>query len=161
MAISVSKGTPKDRHTLTPHLVIRDANQAVAYYKRAFGAEEMSRFGGPDGQIMHAMLKIGDSMFTLSDEYPDMGSRSPKWYNGTTVSMYIYCDDVDAVFKRAIEAGGTSVMPVQDMFWGDRWGKLTDPFGHEWSIATHKEDIAPEEMAKRAQEAMKNMAAHK
>jgi PhnB protein len=144
---------PEGLHTVTPHLVVRNAAQAIEFYKRAFGAEERSRFEMPVGAIGHAELKIGDSVIFLADEMPAPGgSQSPQSVGGSTCTLNIYVDDVDKLFDQAVNAGGKSVMPVADMFWGDRYGTLTDPFGHVWSIATHKEDLSNEEIAERAQE---------
>lgn len=143
---------PQGYHSLTPYLVVRDGVRAIDFYKQSFGATELSRMAGPDGKIAHAELKIGDSIFMLSDEM--MGNRSPQSLGGSAVSIFLYVDDVDSVFNRAVSAGAKSDMLPADMFWGDRYGKLTDPFGHLWGIATHIEDVAPAEMEKRAREAM-------
>lgn len=148
------KPIPEGYHTVTPYLVVKGAADAIDYYKRAFGAVERARMPGPEGLIMHAELQIGDSLVMLSDETPNMGNRSPKTLGGTTVSVFLYVDDVDAVHQRALDAGGTQKMAVSDMFWGDRFGTLVDPFGHEWGIATHVEDVTPEEMGRRAAQAM-------
>ncbi len=144
------KPIPEGYHTVTPYLVVRDAARALDFYKRAFGAVERFRMPGPGGKITHAEIQIGDSMIMLADEFPEMGCRSPQAFNGTPVSIFLYVEDVDATFKQAVTAGATSQMPVQDMFWGDRYGKLADPFGHVWSVATHKEDLTEEEISKRA-----------
>jgi uncharacterized glyoxalase superfamily protein PhnB len=137
---------------------VRGAAQAIEFYKKAFGAEELTRMPSPDGRtVMHAELQIGDSILFLADEFPEMGARSPKALGGSPVTIHLYVADVDAVFNRAIQAGATAQMPPTDMFWGDRYGKLTDPFGHVWSVATHTEDVPPEEMAKRAQAAFAQM----
>lgn len=145
---------PEGFHTITPHLICRDADRAVQFYKQAFGAEELTRMAGPDGKtVMHAELKIGDSLLMICDEYPDMGCRSPLAIGGTPVTLHLYVNDTDTAYERAVKAGATAVMPPADMFWGDRFGKLKDPFGHEWSIATHKEEVSPEECAKRAKTA--------
>ncbi len=154
-----AKSIPEGYHTLTPYLVVRGASQAIEFYKRAFGAEELMRMPGPDGKsIMHADLRIGDSRIFLSDEFPDMGCRSPQSLGGTASSLHLYVEDVDAAFKRAVEAGAQVRMPVADMFWGDRYGKLLDPFGHEWGMATHKEDLTPEEIRERANAFFAQMA---
>ena len=143
---------PKPFHTVTPGLSVRGAAEAIAFYKKAFGAQEVMRMPSPDGKsIMHAEIKIGDSIVFLGDEYPDMGCRSPQSLGGSTATLHISVQDVDAAFKRAIEAGAQARMPVTDMFWGDRYGRVADPFGHEWGLATHKEDLKPGEIAKRAQ----------
>jgi PhnB protein len=141
---------PAGFHTATPYLVVRDAARAIEFYKQAFGAKEIFRMPAPDGKIMHGEIQIGDSRVMLSDECPDMGSKSPQALNGSPVSIFLYVEDVDAVFKNAVAAGAKPTAPVQDMFWGDRYGKVTDPFGHQWQIATHKEDVSPHEMEKRS-----------
>ncbi len=143
---------PKPYHTVTPGLSVRGAAEAIAFYKKAFGAQEKLRMPTPDGQrIMHAELKIGDSIVFVGDEVPDMGCRSPQSLGGSTAALHLYVRDVDAAFKRAVEAGAQVRMPVSDMFWGDRYGRVADPFGHEWGLATHKEDLKPAEIAKRAE----------
>ena len=153
-----AKAIPEGYHSVTPYLVVRGAVDAIDFYKRAFGAEEVFRMPGPDGKhLMHAEIRIGDSFVFLNDELPEWGVRGPDPAAGVPVSLHLYVEDVDAVFKRAVAAGCTVKMPVQDMFWGDRYGKLVDPFGHEWGLATHKEDLSPEEMAKRAETAMAAM----
>ena len=150
---------PKGFHTVTPTLTVRDAGKAIDFYKRAFGTEERMRFHGPDGKsIMHAEIKIGDSIIFLSDENPDMGCRGPQSLGGTPVGLFLYVDDADQMFNRAVSAGAKSESPVSDMFWGDRCGQLTDPFGHKWMVATHKEDLTREELAKRAQAFFAQMA---
>ncbi len=145
---------PEGFHTITPHLVVRNADQAIEFYKRAFGAEELARMPGPDGKcVMHAELKIGDSVFMLCDEMPETKRwLAPESLKGTTFAVHLYVNDVDAAFDRAVSAGATPSMPVMDTFWGDRYGKLTDPFGHSWSVATHVRDVPLEEMDKAAQE---------
>ena len=149
---------PEGQHTVTPYMIIRGAAQAIDFYKKAFGAVEVGRMAMPDGKaVMHAELKIGDSYVFVTDEFPAMGSKAPPALGGSPVSLHLYVEDVDAVFNRAVAAGATAKMPPADMFWGDRFAKLTDPFGHEWSIATHKEDVSPEEMKKRSQAAMAQM----
>ncbi len=148
---------PAGYHSVTPYLTISGAAKAIQFYKQAFGAQEVSQMAGPDGKIGHAELKIGDSMIMIADEMP-RGSRSPQSLGGSSVGIFLYVEDVDSVFKRAVEAGAKTEMPPQDMFWGDRYGKLTDPFGHQWALATHIEDIQPQEMEKRAREAMAKMA---
>jgi uncharacterized glyoxalase superfamily protein PhnB len=145
------KAVPEGHHTVTPHLIVRGGDQAIAFYKKAFGAEEVNRAPGPDGKkLMHAVIKIGDSLIHLSDEFPDMGSRSPQTLGGTAAGLLVYVEDVDAAFQRAVAAGAQVGFPVADMFWGDRFGKVVDPFGHEWALATHKEDVSHEEAMKRA-----------
>lgn len=144
---------PAGCRTVTPYLAVRGAAEAIKFYKQAFGAREVARMPGPDGTtLMHAEIKIGDSLVYLSDEFPGMGCRSPQSLGGSTSSIHLYVKDVDAAFQRAVEAGAQVKMPVTDMFWGDRFGKVTDPFGHEWSLATHKEDVSPKEMGRRAQD---------
>lgn len=153
------KPVPPGFHTVTPTLTIRDAGKAIEFYKRAFGAEERMRFPGPDGKsIMHAEIKIGDSIIFLSEEHPDMGCRGPQSLGGTPVGLFLYVEDVDHIFNRAVSAGAKADGPVTDMFWGDRCGQLTDPFGHKWTLATHKEDLTPEEIGKRAQGFFAQMA---
>ena len=148
------KPIPEGFHTITPHLVVKGASQAIEFYKKAFGAEELSRMHGPDGKsIMHAHLKIGDSLLFLMDEFPEMGSYGPLTGGRSPVTLHLYVKDVDSAFNTALAAGARQIMPPADMFWGDRYGKLVDPFGHEWSLATHKEDLTPEEIGKRAQAA--------
>lgn len=144
------KPIPEGYHTVTPYLVVRDAGRAIDFYKRALGAKEVIRMPGPGGKIMHAEIQIGDSMVMLCDEFPESGGQSPQVLKGTPVSLYLYVEDVDTVFNQALAAGATAQMPVQDMFWGDRYGKLVDPFGHVWSIATHKEDLTAEQVSQRA-----------
>jgi len=136
-------------HTVTPYIVVKGAANAIDFYKKAFGAEEVMRMGGPGEPVMHAEIRIGDSMIMLSDEWPDYGNKAPL-ANHTSSSLHLYVPDADKAFERAIAAGCTVKMPVSDMFWGDRYGKVVDPFGHVWGIATHQEDVSPEECAKRA-----------
>ena len=146
------KAIPEGHHTLTPHLIIQGCSDAIEFYKRAFGAEEVGRMNGPDGKsVMHAEMKVGDSRLMLADEFPAMGVKGPKSIGGSPVTLHLYVQDVDAAYDKAIAAGATVVMPVADMFWGDRYGRLRDPFGHEWSIATHKQDLSHDEMMKGAQ----------
>ncbi len=152
------KPIPEGSHTLTPHLVIKGAAQAMEFYKKAFGAVEVCRMPMPDGAIMHAAMRIGDSEFMLVDEFPEMGCRGPLSLGGTPVTVHMYVEDADAVFNQAVAAGASVRMPLADMFWGDRYGKLADPFGHEWSIATHLEDLTPEQIGQRAQECMRDCA---
>jgi PhnB protein len=142
------KPIPEGYHSITPYLIIDGAAQALEYYKTAFGAVELFRMEH-GGKIGHAEMKIGDSPFMLSDEHPEMGYRGPKGLGGSPVGIMIYVDDVDTTFKQALDAGGTELKALQDQFYGDRSGTLTDPFGHVWTVATHKEDVSPEEMEKR------------
>ena len=154
------KPIPSGFHTLTPHLVVKGASQAIEFYKKAFGAEEIARVSGPDGKsLMHADLKIGDSHVFLVDEFPEMDCRGPQSIGGTAVTIHMYVEDVDAAFGKAVAAGAQVKMPLADMFWGDRYGVLADPFGHAWSMAAHKEDLTPEEIRKRAQTACAGAAA--
>jgi PhnB protein len=153
------KGIPEGFHTITPYLVVKDAARAIDFYKRAFGAEEVMRMPGPDGKgIMHAEIRIGNSPIMLSDEWPDMGFRSPLSFGGVHTSLHIYVENADAAYKRAVDAGATAKMPLADMFWGDRYGKVTDPFGHVWGIATNKETVSPEELRKRSKTFFADMA---
>jgi PhnB protein len=148
------KPIPEGHHTLTPHLVVKGASEAIEFYKKAFGAEELTRLPGPDGKsIMHAALKIGDSRLFLVDEFPQMGSVGPLSLGGSPVFIHVFVEDVDTVFDQAVSAGAEVRMPLVDAFWGDRYGQLVDPFGHKWSLATHKEDLTPEEISKRAEAA--------
>jgi PhnB protein len=157
MAKSV-KRIPEGFHSITPALTVAGASQAIDFYKRAFGAEELMRMPGPDGKgVMHAELRFGDSRVFLADEHPEMGHRAPQSLGGTPVALHLYVNDVDKVFAQAVSAGARSLTPVQDMFWGDRFGRLADPFGHEWGLGTHKEDVSEDEMRKRATAAMAAM----
>ena len=149
---------PTGFHSVQPYLVVNDAARAIDFYQRAFGAKENFRMAGPDGRIGHAELKIGDSIIMLADEMPHSGTRSPRSLGGTTCGIFLYVPDVDSTFRQAVSAGAKQDQPVQDQFWGDRYGRLTDPFGHSWSLATHKEDVSPEELKKRAKVAMEKMA---
>jgi len=154
------KPVPDGFHTLTPHLVVKGASQAIEFYKRAFGAEEIKRLPGPDGKsLIHAELKIGNSRLLLVDEFPEMDCRGPRSVGGSPVSIHMFVDDADAAFDKALAAGAEVRMPLADQFWGDRYGVLTDPFGHIWSIATHKEDLTPQEIGKRAQTAFSESVA--
>jgi PhnB protein len=147
-----AQAIPKGYHTVTPSLVVAGATQAIDFYKKALGAEEIMRFPGPNGQLMHAEIRIGDSVIMLADEMPDQGSRGPKAIGGTPVSFFIYSDNVDAAWKRAADAGAKTIMPLADQFWGDRTGCLEDPFGHHWWLAQHVRDLSPDEMRKAAEE---------
>ena len=144
------KPIPEGYSTVTPHLVIGDAAKAIEFYKRAFGAEEVTRVPAPDGKrLMHAEVKIGNSRVMLADDFPEFcggHSRDPKKLGASPVTIHLYVQDCDAAFDRAVAAGATVRMPIQDMFWGDRYGALADPFGHEWSIATHKQDLTPKQI---------------
>ena len=151
------KPIPDGYHSVTPYLMVHDAASAIDFYQRAFGAKEVMRMNGPNGKIGHAELKIGDSMIMLADDMPQAGTRSPQSLGGSSVGIFLYVKDVDSVFNQAVAAGARADMPLADMFWGDRYGRLTDPFGHQWSLATHKEDVAPAEMQKRAADAAAKM----
>ena len=147
------KAIPKDMHSITPHLVCADAAKAIEFYKKAFGAVETARLPGPNGRIMHAAVRIGDSCVMLADEFPEMGSVGPKALKGSPVMIHLYVEDADATMAQAAKAGAKVTMPVAEMFWGDRYGQLEDPFGHRWSIGTHVKDLTPEQI----QEGMKAM----
>jgi len=151
------KPIPDGYHTLTPFLTVRDAARAIEFYKAAFGAHERGVMKGPDGKIMHAELIIGDSIIMLSDEFPEYGAVSPLTSGGAGMGLHIYVDGVDAAFDRAVKAGAQVDMPVTDQFWGDRYGKLKDPFGHKWSIATHTKDLSMDEMKHGMDEAMEKV----
>ena len=153
-----TKPIPEGYNTVTPYLSVDDAAAAIEYYTQVFGAKESVRMDGPDGMIGHAELDIGDSKVMLADPFPQASTKPPKELGGTTASIFMYVEDVDGVVKRAVDAGATITMEVADQFWGDRLGSIQDPFGHSWSIATHVEDIPPEEMAERAKKAMAEMA---
>ncbi len=147
------KAIPDGMHSVTPHLVCAGAAKAIEFYKKAFGAVEGARLPGADGKLMHASIRIGDSCVMLADEYPEMGSVGPKALKGSPVTIHLYVEDADATAAKAVKAGAKITMPVAEMFWGDRYGQLEDPFGHRWSIGTHVRDVSPKEM----QEAMKSM----
>ena len=150
---------PVDYHTITPHIVVKDTRKAVDFYKRAFGAEVRGIAEGPDGHVMHAEVKIGDSILMLNDELPEWHVLSPTSTKADTcVSLHLYVEDADKVFASAQAAGAVVTMPLLDQFWGDRYGKVKDPFGHSWSIATHIKDLSPEEMKVAMDEAMAKMA---
>jgi len=151
------KPIPEGYHSITPGLVCRGADRAIEFYKAAFGAEEIMRMPSPDGKIMHSELRIGSSMLFVNDEFPGMCAAPTPNFTPSS-SLFLYVTDVDSVFKRAVDAGSRVDMPVDDMFWGDRYGKLTDPFGHSWGIATHVEDVAPEEMERRSAAYFANFA---
>jgi PhnB protein len=142
-----TKPIPPGFHTVTPHLILRNAAAAIDFYKKAFGAEELSRMPMPDGRLMHASIKIGDSIVFLCDEFPEHGcGLSPQSLKDAHATMHVYVEDVDASFKRAVDAGAEPVMPPQDMFWGDRYGRILDPFGQPWSFASHKRDLTEAEV---------------
>jgi PhnB protein len=154
----MAKPIPEGYRTVTPYLVLDDAASAIDFYKTAFGAKERMRMEAPGGKIGHAEIEIGDSMVMISDSFPQSTTKSPRELGGTTAGVFLYVEDVDAVTQKAVDAGATVTMEVADQFWGDRFGSITDPFGHSWSIATHVEDVSPEEMAERAKEAMAAMS---
>ncbi len=145
---------PSCMRSITPHLICAGASDAIEFYKKAFGAQEMMRLPGPDGRLMHAAVRIGDSMLMLVDEMPEWGALGPKALKGSPVTIHLMVDNVDEVYARAIAAGASAKMPVADMFWGDRYGQVVDPFGHVWSIATHMRDLTPEEILEAGRAAM-------
>jgi uncharacterized glyoxalase superfamily protein PhnB len=152
------RAVPEGFSTVNAYLIVPNSVEALEYYGRALGAKTISRMPGPDGKsTMHAEMQIGQSAVMLTDENPAWGSKSPKTYGGTPVSLHLYVENADALFEQAVRAGCTVQFPMQDMFWGDRYGKVVDPYGHIWGIATHKEDVPPEEMGRRAAEAFANM----
>ena len=146
MTQAAVKPIPDGMHSLTPHLICAGAYDAIEFYKKAFNAVELSRLPGPDGKCMHAMLRIGDSALMLNDEFPEWGGFGPKSLKGSPVTIHLYVQDADAAFAQAVAAGAKVTMPIADMFWGDRYGMLEDPFGHKWSIATHKRDLSHQEI---------------
>lgn len=146
-----TKAIPQGYHSVTPYLIIDGAARAIDFYKRAFDAKELMRMEGPDGKIGHAEIQIGDSHIMLADEYPEMGYRSPQSLGGSGISLMVYVEGVDEMFRQALSSGAQELQPVKDQFYGDRSGTLKDPFGHVWTISTHVEDIAPDEMRKRSQ----------
>ncbi|HEX7011507.1 MAG TPA: VOC family protein [Steroidobacteraceae bacterium] len=146
------KAIPEGYHSVTPYLIVKGAAEAIEFYKRAFGATELFRMPMPDGKVGHAEIKIGDSPVMLADEFPQMGYRSPQTLGGAGVSLMIYVDNVDRTFKQAVAAGAKELQPVKDQFYGDRSGSVQDPYGHVWTISTHVEDVAPEELTRRAKE---------
>ena len=151
-----TKAIPDGYRTATPYLIVTGAAEAIEFYKRAFGATEMLRMADPRGRVGHAEIKIGDSVIMLADEHPAMGYRGPRSLGGSSVSILLYLEDVDAVFERAVKAGAKAQRPVMDQFYGDRSGTLEDPFGHMWTVATHVEDVPPAELKRRADAAMKS-----
>jgi PhnB protein len=153
--MSKVKAIPEGMHTVTPHLICAGAADAIEFYKKAFGAVEEARLPGPQGRLMHAMIRIAGSAVMLVDEMPEWGALGPKSLKGSPVTIHLYVENVDAFVKRAVDAGAKITMPVEDMFWGDRYGKLEDPFGHHWSVATHIRDVSMQE----AQAAMQKMGA--
>jgi PhnB protein len=153
--MSKTKPVPEGMRSVTPHLICAGAADAIEFYKKAFGAVELARLPGPQGKLMHAMIRIGDSAVMLVDEMPQWGALGPKSLKGSPVTIHLYVENVDATVEHAVRAGAKVTMPVDDMFWGDRYGKLEDPFGHHWSVGTHVRDVGMEEM----QQAMKRMPA--
>jgi PhnB protein len=153
----MAKAIPGGYHALTPSIAVDNAADAIEFYKRAFGAKERMRMPGPGDTIGHAELEIGDSVLMLSDPFPQASVKPPKEVGATTVGIFMYVEDVDEVVQQAVDAGGTVVMPVDDQFWGDRFGTVADPFGHQWMLATHVEDLSPEEIAERGKTAMAAM----
>jgi PhnB protein len=151
------KAIPEGFHTLTPHIIVRNAAEAIEFYKKAFGAEVRDVANSPDGKIMHAALKVGDSMLMLNDEFPEWGTLSPLSTGGSGVTLHMYLENVDAAFARAISAGCTVKMPLMDQFWGDRYGVVADPYGHKWSLATHVRDVSLDEVEKAQEEAFSKM----
>lgn len=152
------KPVPEGYHTLNPSLAVDDAAKAIDFYQQAFGARERFRMAGPGGEVAHAELQVGDSTLMLGDTTPQSTARSPKDLGGTSIVMMLYVEDADAFVQRAVDAGATVTMPLSDMFWGDRFGQIADPFGHQWAVATHVEDVPPDEMEERAKKAMAEMA---
>ena len=141
---------PEGFHTVTPHLVVNGASDAIEFYQQAFGAEELTRMPDPRGKLIHAAIRIGDSRIWLADESPERGSKGPQAVGGSPVVIHLYVADADATFERAVAAGAKVVMPLEDAFWGDRYGRLEDPFGHQWSIATRQENLTLSEIMSRA-----------
>jgi PhnB protein len=152
------RAVPTGYHSITPLLRVKNAAEAIEWYKRALGAQEISRALGPGGLVWHAELQIGDSRFMLTDEFPEWGQLGPASLGGTAVNLHVYVEDADALFNGAVAAGATVTMPIEDAFWGDRYGKVLDPYGHDWAFATHLEDLSDEEMMRRGQEAMAQMS---
>ena len=145
-----TKHIPDGYHTATPYLIVDDGARAIEFYQQAFGATEVLRLAGPSGKLMHAEIQIGDSRIMLADEFPEMDARGPLTIGGSPISMMLYVEDADAVTDRAVAAGGKVLRPIQDQFYGDRTATVADPFGHKWTIATHLEDLSPEEIRRRA-----------
>ena len=150
----MTKPIPEGYHSLQPYLAVEDAAKAIEFYKRAFGAKERGRMPGPGDTIAHAELEIGDSVLMLADPFPQSTLKPPKKLGGTSVGIFLYVEDVDEVVQQVVDAGGSVTMPVEDQFWGDRYGVVADPFGHTWQIATHKEDLSPEEIMERGKKVM-------
>jgi uncharacterized glyoxalase superfamily protein PhnB len=159
MATKARSYKPDRLHNLTPHLVVRGAEAAIDWYQKAFGAELLARSAGPGGRLMHVEMRLGDSVLMMADEFPEMGSSAPPTLGGSPVVLQLFVPDVDAVYARALAVGATGTMPPADMFWGDRYAKLTDPFGHHWALATQKEELTFEEMDQRGKAWMAELAA--
>jgi PhnB protein len=157
----MAKPIPDGYHTVTPALTVKNGAEAIEFYTRALGAKELMRLPGPDGRLMHAEIEVGGSRIMLADESPEMGCRAPASLGSVSSSLYVYVEDVDTSFRRAVEAGAKPLMPPADMFWGDRFGTVEDPSGHRWGLATHKEDPSPEEMARRQKEFFASMGQKK
>jgi PhnB protein len=156
--MTTSNPIPAGIHSVTPYIIVRDAQKAIEFYKKAFGAEQRMLMPSPDGGVMHAEIMIGDSIIMMGEECKEKGCVSPETAGVVTSSLMLYFENVDVAFEKAVKAGGTIKMPLMNMFWGDRYGQLTDPFGHMWSLAQHIEDVRPEDMGKRAEEAFKQMS---
>lgn len=156
----MTKPIPDGFHTSTPSIVVSNSSEAIKFYKKAFDAKEIYQMPSPDGKTLHAMIQIGDSFVMMSDEFPSMGARSPTTIGGTPVTLHLYVEDADKIFKQAVDAGAKVAMPIMDAFWGDRYGAIIDPFGHSWAVATHKKDMSPEEMRKAAESFFAGMAKH-
>jgi uncharacterized glyoxalase superfamily protein PhnB len=148
----MTKPIPEGFHSVTPSLVVSNAAEAIEFYKKAFNANEIYKFPTPDGKILHAMIQIGDSFVMMSDEFPTMGMKSPITIGGTAVTLHLYVEDSDKIFKQAVDAGAVITMPIMDSFWGDRFGTVMDPYGHSWAIATHKIDMTPDGLRKAGEE---------
>jgi PhnB protein len=151
----MAKPIPDGYHTVTPYLIVKGAARALEFYKKAFNATELYRLEGPGGTVGHAEFQIGNSRLMIADEFPQMGARSPETLGGSATGLCLYVENVDALFKQAVAAGGKEERPVKDQFYGDRSGTLRDPFGHQWTLSTHVEDVSPQEMKRRMDEAMK------
>jgi PhnB protein len=156
-----TRRVPEGCHSVSPHLVARGGAQALEFYKKAFGAKEIRRSAMPDGKLLHAEMQFGDSRFYLNDEFPEMGAHSPQSLKGTPVTIHLWSEDVDSLYKQATAAGAQVVMPLADQFWGDRYGVVRDPFGHHWSMASHVKDLTPEQLKKAGEEAMAKMGPQK
>ncbi|MFZ0963404.1 MAG: VOC family protein [Terriglobia bacterium] len=152
------KAVPEGTHSITAHLMVREGPKAVEFYQKAFGAQVLSVHKTPDGKVIHATFKVGDSQFMLADEFPGMSNPSPQTLGGSPVVLNLYVEDVDALFKQAVAAGAKVTMPLANQFWGDRYGQIVDPFGHAWALGSHIEDVAPEEMERRASDMFSQMA---